>query len=64
MPALHLAALSGEHRQHVVAAEAGSHQAAISPDGRFVAYASSQSGRYQAIVETFPEEEWPLADYH
>ena len=56
MPALHLVALSGEHRQHVVAAQAGSHQAAISPDGRFVAYASSQSGRYQVIVETFPEK--------
>jgi eukaryotic-like serine/threonine-protein kinase len=56
MPALHLVALSGERREHVVAAQAGAHQAAISPDGRFVAYASSQSGRYQVIVETFPEK--------
>ena len=57
LPDLHLVPLSGERRQHVIAAEAGhQHQAAISPDGRFVAYASSQSGRYQVIVETFPEK--------
>jgi Tol biopolymer transport system component/DNA-binding winged helix-turn-helix (wHTH) protein len=56
MPDLHLVALSGERRQHIVAAQAAAHQAAISPDGRFVAYASSQSGRYQVIVETFPEK--------
>jgi eukaryotic-like serine/threonine-protein kinase len=54
MPDLHLVALSGERRQHIV--QAGAHQAAISPDARFIAYASSQSGRYPVIVETFPEK--------
>jgi hypothetical protein len=41
----------------VIAAEAGAqHQADISPDGRFIAYASSVSGRYEVIVETSPEK--------
>ncbi len=28
----------------------------ISPDGRLIAYASSESGKYEVIVENFPEE--------
>jgi eukaryotic-like serine/threonine-protein kinase len=57
LPDLHLAALSGDRGQHAVAAEAGAqHQADISPDRRFIAYASSESGRYEVIVETFPEK--------
>jgi serine/threonine-protein kinase len=37
-------------------------QAAFSPDGRFVAYGSTESGTAQVVITTFPEPKrsWPL----
>jgi Tol biopolymer transport system component/DNA-binding winged helix-turn-helix (wHTH) protein len=40
----------------VSTADGVQNQAAISPDHRLIAYASSESGRYEVIVETFPEK--------
>ena len=55
LPDLSVADLAGDRRVDILAAGAGAqHQADISPDGRFVAYASSASGRYEIVVETFP----------
>jgi eukaryotic-like serine/threonine-protein kinase len=55
LPDLGVADLAGDRRANVLADGAGAqHQADISPDGRFVAYASSQSERYEIVVETFP----------
>ena len=40
-------------------------QASFSPDGRFVAYASNETGRYQVYVQTFPlsDRKWPVSTH-
>ena len=54
---LHAVPLVGDRRPQVLAAEPGfQQQADFSPDGRLIAYASSESGRYEIIVETFPDK--------
>jgi eukaryotic-like serine/threonine-protein kinase len=54
---LHVLPLFGDRRPRVLSSTAGlQQQADISPDGRLIAYASSASGRYEVIVETFPEK--------
>ena len=38
-------------------------QAKFSPDGRFLAYTTNESGRYQIVVQTFPDPnggKWPV----
>lgn len=55
LPDLYQFSLAGARSDVVVSKDSGAqHQATISSDGRFIAYASSQSGRYEVIVETFP----------
>ena len=54
---LYVLPLGGDRRPWVLSSAAGlQQQADISPDGRLVAYASSASGKYEVIVETFPEK--------
>jgi Tol biopolymer transport system component len=54
---LYVLPLTGDRRPVVRAAQPGfQHMAAISPDGRLIAYASSESGKYEVMVENFPEE--------
>jgi Tol biopolymer transport system component/DNA-binding winged helix-turn-helix (wHTH) protein len=53
---LHVLPLVGERRPVVLAAESGfQQQADISPDGRLIAYASSESGKFEVIVKSFPD---------
>jgi Tol biopolymer transport system component len=48
--------LIGDRRPVVLDAQPGfQQQADISPDGRLIAYASSESGKYEVIVSSFPE---------
>ena len=54
---LHVVPLAGDRRPQVLAAEPGfQQQADFSPDGQLIAYASSESGRYEILVETFPDK--------
>ena len=54
---LYAVPLAGDRRPQILAAEPGfQQQADFSPDGRLIAYASSESGRYEIIVATFPDE--------
>lgn len=54
---LHVLPLVGNRRPSVRASQPGfQHMADISPDSRLIAYASSESGKYEVIVEDFPEE--------
>jgi eukaryotic-like serine/threonine-protein kinase len=54
---LHVLPLTGDRRPTVLASQPGfQHMADISPDGRLIAYASSESGKYEVIVESFPEK--------
>ena len=54
---LHVLPLFGDRIPRVLSSAAGlQQQADISPDGRLIAYASSASGHYEVIVETFPEK--------
>ena len=49
--------LTGNHGPITVDAKPGFQlQADISPDGRLVAYASSESGKFEVIVKSFPED--------
>lgn len=51
---LHILPLIGDRRPVVLASEPGfQQQADISPDGRLVAYASSESGRFEVIVKSY-----------
>src|SRR4029079_3535725 len=48
--------LIGDRRPVLLAAEPGfQQQADISPDGRLIAYASSESGQFEVIVKSIPE---------
>ena len=48
--------LSGARRPVVLASQQGlQQQAEISPDGRRLAYGSSESGKWEVIVQSFPE---------
>jgi Tol biopolymer transport system component/DNA-binding winged helix-turn-helix (wHTH) protein len=48
--------LFGDRRPVVLDSQPGfQQQADISPDGRLIAYASSESGKYEVIVGSFPE---------
>jgi eukaryotic-like serine/threonine-protein kinase len=54
---LYVVNLTGDRPVRVLASGPGfQQQADISPDGRLVAYSSSESGRYEVIVETLPDE--------
>ena len=54
---LYAVPLVGDRRPQVLAAEPGfQQQADFSPDGQLIAYASSESGRYEIIVDTFPDK--------
>jgi Tol biopolymer transport system component/DNA-binding winged helix-turn-helix (wHTH) protein len=54
---LHVLPLIGDRRPVVLASEPGfQQQADISPDGRLIAYASSESGQFEVIVNSFPEK--------
>jgi hypothetical protein len=54
---LYVLPLTGDRRPRVLNAAAGfQHMADISPDGRWIAYSSSESGRFEVIVESFPEK--------
>jgi eukaryotic-like serine/threonine-protein kinase len=53
---LYVLPLSGDRRPVVLDAARGfQYQADISPDGRLIAYASSESGQFEVIVNGFPE---------
>ncbi len=53
---LYVLPLVGERRPVVLDSQPGfQQQADISPDGRLIAYASSESGKFEVIVKSFPE---------
>jgi Tol biopolymer transport system component/DNA-binding winged helix-turn-helix (wHTH) protein len=53
---LYVLPLIGDRRPIVVAAEPGFQQHGdISPDGRLIVYSSSESGRFEVIVKSFPD---------
>jgi Tol biopolymer transport system component/DNA-binding winged helix-turn-helix (wHTH) protein len=53
---LYVLPLVGERRPVVLAVAPGfQQQADISPDGRLIAYASSESGKFEVIVKSFPD---------
>jgi Tol biopolymer transport system component/DNA-binding winged helix-turn-helix (wHTH) protein len=53
---LYVLPLSGDRRPFVLDAARGfQQQADISPDGRLIAYASSESGQFEVIVNGFPQ---------
>ena len=47
----------------IVSAPADQMHPNLSPDGRFIAYTSSESGRYEVYVETLPssDRKWPIS---
>ena len=62
---LYVLPLSGDRRPVVLDSQYGfQQQADISPDGRLIAYASSESGRFEVIVKSFPERHRAPADQH
>lgn len=53
---LYVLPLTGDRRPIVVASEPGIQQHGdISPDGRLIMYSSSESGRFEVIVKSFPD---------
>ena len=53
---VHVLPLIGDRRPVVLASERGfQQQADISPDGRLIAYASTESGKFEVVVKSFPE---------
>ncbi|HXI29384.1 MAG TPA: hypothetical protein VNG89_13190, partial [Vicinamibacterales bacterium] len=53
---LYVLPLSGDRRPVVLDAQPGfQQQADISPDGRLIAYASSESGKFEVIVTSYPD---------
>ena len=62
---LYVLPLIGDRRPVVLAAQPGfQQQADISPDGRLIAYASSESGKFEVIVKSFPDRRRAPADQH
>jgi Tol biopolymer transport system component len=58
--------LTGERRSFpLLASEANEGHSQISPDGRFIAYTSDESGRFEVYVKPFPSgpEKWPVSSY-
>jgi Tol biopolymer transport system component len=58
--------LAGEPRTFpVLATEANEGQSQISPDGRFIAYVSDESGRFEVYVKPFPSgpEKWLISSH-
>jgi Tol biopolymer transport system component len=56
-PNLYVLPLSGDRLPRLINGAPGFQNAAdISPDGGLIAYASSESGRFEVVVETFPEK--------
>ncbi len=54
---LYVLPLTGTRRPRLINGAPGfQHAADISPDGGLIAYSSSESGRFEIIVETFPEQ--------
>jgi Tol biopolymer transport system component len=54
---LYVLPLTGNRQPRLINGAPGFQNAAdISPDGRLIAYSSSESGRFEVIVETFPEK--------
>jgi Tol biopolymer transport system component len=56
--------LTGERKPFpFVQGSFAAHEARFSPNGRYVAYASSETGRYEIYVQTFPEHlgKWPIS---
>ena len=57
--------LTGNRHPRVIYGAPGFQNSAdISPDGGLIAYSSSESGRFEVIVETFPEKGGRSADQH
>jgi Tol biopolymer transport system component/DNA-binding winged helix-turn-helix (wHTH) protein len=53
---LYVLPLSGDRRPVVLDSQYGQQQQAdFSPDGRLIAYASSESGQFEVMVQSFPE---------
>jgi eukaryotic-like serine/threonine-protein kinase len=53
---LYVLPLSGDRRPVVLDSQPGfQQQADISPDGRLIAYASSESGKFEVVVKSYPE---------
>ena len=53
---LHVVPLTGDRRPVVLASQPGfQQQADIAPNGRLIAYASSESGKFEVIVSSFPD---------
>ena len=57
-------AMAGEHSvRGLLETRFAEHDAAFSPDGRWLAYQSDQSGRPEIYVKPFPQgRRWPMAD--
>lgn len=56
--------LDGERgRRELIATEFDEHTPAISPDGRWLAYASNETSRYEVYVTRYPElgSRWPVS---
>ena len=51
---IHLLPMAGEHKPTTLLAEPTAEAAAISPDGKWVAYESAESGRSEIYVRPFP----------
>ena len=52
---IHVVSLSGDHASvPFLATSANEREATFSPDGRFVAYSSNESGRFEVYVQRFP----------
>jgi hypothetical protein len=56
--------LHGERkRKPLLQSDANETQSQVSPDGRFIAYASDESGRFEVHVQTFPKpgQQWQVS---
>jgi eukaryotic-like serine/threonine-protein kinase len=54
---LFIVPLAGVRQPRILTVAPGfQHMAKVSPDGRLIAYVSTESGRYEVIVQTFPDQ--------